>query len=140
MRPNAGRVVTGWACDEEAGREALENNERPAEEAVAAEEAGVTEKPVKELVVPDEAAAELAGAAVEVVAVVLTAGGAVGVTLKAGTEKEGAWLVLLAAGVAEAVVVVTVENKDDEVVGKDNEAEAGAADEAEAALVKPKEG
>lgn len=133
--------MLGCACDEDAGTEAPENIEGPEEEVVAAEEAGVKEKPVKELVVvPDEGAAELAGTAVEVGAAVLAAGGALGVALNADKEK-AACVVLLAAGVEEAVVVVvTVENNGDEDFENDNEVDAGADDDAALVLVNPNAG
>lgn len=95
-------MAVDCSCDEEAGAVGLLGNEKPIKELVFPEEAVVlaVPKPVKELVVE---AAELAGAGVEAVVVAAEEE----LTLKLGNAA-GAAVVLAAA--EEALVVVTVEN------------------------------
>lgn len=95
-------MAVDCSCDEEAGAVGLLDNEKPVKELVVPEEAVVlaVPKPVKELVVE---AAELAGAGVEAVVVAAEEE----ITLKLGNAA-GAAVVLAAA--VEALVVVTVEN------------------------------
>lgn len=110
-------VDCGCGCDEEAGAVGLLANEKPVKELVVPEEAAVLvePKPVKELAVE---AAEIAGAEVEAVVVEAEKE----LTLKLGNavvEAAGA-VVVLAAG-AEALVVVTVENNGAVDVPNDDE-------------------
>lgn len=110
-------MAVDCGCDEDTGAIGLLANEKPVKELVVPEEVAVlaVPKPVKELVVE---AAELAGA--EVKAVVIAAEEEL--TLKLGNaavEAAGA-VVVLAAG-AEALVVVTVENNGAVDIPNDNE-------------------
>ncbi|GAY41878.1 hypothetical protein CUMW_062730 [Citrus unshiu] len=102
---------------EDAGAIGLLANEKPVKELVVPEEVAVlaVPKPVKELVVE---AAELAGA--EVKAVVIAAEEELTLKLGNATVEAAGAVVVLAAG-AEALVVVTVENNGAVDIPNDNE-------------------
>lgn len=110
-------MAVDCGCDEDAGAIGLLANEKPVKELVVPEEvAGMAvPKPVKELVVE---AAELAGA--EVKAVVIAAEEELTLKLGNATVEAAGAVVVLAAG-AEALVVVTVENNGAVDIPNDNE-------------------
>lgn len=110
-------MAVDCGCDEDAGAIGLLANEKPVKELVVPEEVAVlaVPKPVKELVVE---AAELAGA--EVKAVVIAAEEELTLKLGNATVEAAGAVVVLAAG-AEALVVVTVENNGAVDIPNDNE-------------------
>lgn len=110
-------MAVNCGCDEDAGAIGLLANEKPVKELVVPEEVAVlaVPKPVKELVVE---AAELAGA--EVKAVVIAAEEELTLKLGNATVEAAGAVVVLAAG-AEALVVVTVENNGAVDIPNDNE-------------------
>lgn len=105
-------MAVDCGCDEDAGAIGLLANEKPVKELVVPEEVAVlaVPKPVKELVVE----------AAEVKAVVIAAEEEFTLKLGNATVEAAGAVVVLAAG-AEALVVVTVENNGAVDIPNDNE-------------------